>query len=589
MLEQLLIRVVNFQTFLVWDWIPIIKLMDTVILTVGWSLLVKCWESRSGSRRRLPWWGQHTTYLYFQFACILAAQIWTFRHEVCLHLTSTSTLLTRGCPVESGRNQNLKDFFHNATNASSRTTQECMQRIHNDPGSSEDFPRLVWFAFTTPLWVLGTFVLSGFMTYGHIREADRYSSSHCHNPSEGRNYTLWNRPHRHRTIWILQLPIVYSIAVLFAVQKALHRYRFAAAALIVSQHCPDLCRDEAGCWQSTKALQGFYFESALSFGDAYEGLALLLFASSTVDVIKARVEQLVDQADIARADARERVVKPRPSGRDARQRVVEPRPSGRLGEGGHSAQNNLMEIDEALAMTSEKLAMVTHDVATIGIKYFSFVCFAQAILPMISCQANTLAKTLTDWGWQSLAIHATNIHTVTMGYAESSKANVKGMGFLGSCVAIHNMILIEQSFHHDFLDNFRATPKFVSVKIMVSIVFFQEIFLPLLVGASQGGDAGLLDATLRSVEFFAISIFNIWAWKVKELWYSHFEMHRSWDLIKNVSFVKEKEVPLMSESSECNRPSCSGQEAEAVVARRQIAPAPVAGSSYGGLHCSSFV
>lgn len=501
MFESITESIANFIYFLEWYWLPIIKLMNSVLLAVLWSYAVKRWDLRDKdkwknpwfcpAKRRVPWWAQHTTYLYGQFVLILAAQFITFYHVVQRHRNGNDT---------------VSDFLINTMNDTSSAAHECMSVDFSGTSSSWNaLSYLEMFAFSTPIWVLGTFVFCARMTYKHIRQAGEYKP-------EQHEFTLWNRHSRHRTIWILQLPIVYSITVLFAVQKALHRSRNVHAADLVQSSC-----NVSANWTDVRALQGFYFESALCFGDAYEGLALLLFASSTVSVIKARVEKVVNQ------------------GHEARDNVGD----------GNSGVVKLKEADETLEKTSEKLAMSMHNLATLGIKYFSFSCFLQAVLPMISCQSFTLSNGLRRVGWQSWAEGFLYASSQTRGLAENMQSWMKGLGFMGSCVAIHNMVLIEQTFHHDFLKDFGAPMKFISVKIMVSIVFIQELVLPMLVGLFYTDRdatfvrerAELLDASLRAFEFFLISIFNQIAWNVTETWYTKDDMKRDWEDVKDVPLL----------------------------------------------------
>jgi hypothetical protein len=52
-----------------------------------------------------------------------------------------------------------------------------------------------------------------------------------------------------------------------------------------------------------------------------------------------------------------------------------------------------------------------------------------------------------------------NFHQSTKTLAEHSLLFMKGLGFMGSCVAIHNMVLVETTFHHDFLQGFNPAFK----------------------------------------------------------------------------------------------------------------------------------
>lgn len=386
----------------------------------------------------------------------------------------------------------------------------------------EGFPNLTRFAFTSPIWVFGTLVVSAWNTLGHVRRASE------RDPKSGHE-TLWRQPSRNCAIWILQLPVVYGITGLFAVRTALARSVQGASD----------CMTDPG-------MHDFEFETALSFGDAYEGVALLLFASITLYVIKARIDKIVDEAQRIGAEieqeqerSEQEAAKGEFLGADGSgfQRADSAKFPGhwnapemeeeqKVGTGRPrantvSALTELAQWDKYLEHITEKMAESTSDLGKLGIVYFSVTCIVQAAPAVFACQARV-------GGYMG-------VYNAARAMSESSMPTVKGMGLLGSCVAIHNMIAIEKAFERDFLEDYKPTGKFISVKIMVSIVFIQEMFLPILFGLSVQR-AQLLDATLRTLEFFLISIFNIRAWDWEEGWYNldvtHIEPEKDMDMCK---------------------------------------------------------
>jgi hypothetical protein len=336
-------------------------------------------------------------------------------------------------------------------NYADAATAACM-KVWSEEQSLADYPTLVMLAHLTPLFVGVTFLISMVNTIQHVKEAK------CE--------PLWNQKNRYMTIWILQLPPVYSICTLFAVQTALQRARTGAYD----------CRVNGN-------FLAFLSEAALSFGDGYEGIALLLFAEITMGVIKFTVDKVVDEAEEVNREL----------------------------EGNEAAHRKILRLEQV----SEVLVKASWKVSALGIQYFSFTCLLIALPMTFGCQMKIMAKDVPGWGFEQgyNAAHA---------FCESWSCTLKGMGLLGSCVAIHNMVEIENRFDDAFLEGweFHTTLKFISVKIMVSIVFMQQIFLPIAFGLSQPR-SDVLDSTLRAGWFCLIVIFNYRAWPVKQPWYKN--------------------------------------------------------------------
>jgi len=236
----------------------------------------------------------------------------------------------------------------------------------------------------------------------------------------------------------------------------------------------------------------FFEESALGFGDGYEAIALLLFANITMNVIEHTVDIVVEDGERVQKALTEIDDKLGKEHKDS------------ISEHLHTLTENSNKVMRRLEQMSEKLVHSTWALSTLGIQYFSFTCLAQAIPQVIACQAKV-------WGW-------TSTYEALHGFSGSWAVTFKGMGLLGSCVAIHNMVSIESNFDQAFLEGYEAKYKFISVKIMVSIVFIQELFLPIVFGMTKERTS-VLDASLRILEFCLISIFNLKAWPLKQHFY----------------------------------------------------------------------
>eukprot|EP00429_Kryptoperidinium_foliaceum_P054977 CAMPEP_0176095526 /NCGR_PEP_ID=MMETSP0120_2-20121206/47880_1 /TAXON_ID=160619 /ORGANISM="Kryptoperidinium foliaceum, Strain CCMP 1326" /LENGTH=449 /DNA_ID=CAMNT_0017429493 /DNA_START=86 /DNA_END=1435 /DNA_ORIENTATION=+ len=119
-------------------------------------------------------------------------------------------------------------------------------------------------------------------------------------------------------------------------------------------------------------------------------------------------------------------------------------------------------------------------------------------------------------------------------------------GFIASSVALYNVFVVEYTFHR-YLDRSSPLLKFLSVKILVSLSFFQRGLLVIL----QGGNKLLPEVVQRIVayvplfgdiinmtevqlhlfypacilyECFLTTCLHFWAWNANEAWYFHPEL-----------------------------------------------------------------
>lgn len=160
--------------------------------------------------------------------------------------------------------------------------------------------------------------------------------------------------------------------------------------------------------------------------------------------------------------------------------------------------------------------------AWLGIWSFLLVCVAQA-------------------GW-SLWLLTFQCHTPDSGSKfDESMAQFTVAGFLSSCAAIYNVYVVEREFD-EYLPDFFPFLKFLTVKIIVAIAFFQRLFFKSLPNIDRFmpeflqnitkaipflGDIvhfspvpfELFYASLIIVECFLICLAHQWAWNSEEAWY----------------------------------------------------------------------
>eukprot|EP00927_Polykrikos_kofoidii_P033025 TRINITY_DN2797_c0_g1_i1.p1 TRINITY_DN2797_c0_g1~~TRINITY_DN2797_c0_g1_i1.p1 ORF type:complete len:428 (-),score=65.27 TRINITY_DN2797_c0_g1_i1:128-1411(-) len=316
----------------------------------------------------------------------------------------------------------------------------------------ETNPVVLVLAWLAPLWVVGTFIVTAFNVARHMR----------HNTQRYATEAIADHPNRFFTLWIILLPIVYGLAAFCAVTASLSEERL---------------RDVKVC-ESERAAYRFRAETALCFGDIYEGIALLIFAQLTLRVIKSKVDWWVKKSEHDASDLESHLLS-----QYAGQEVV----------------TDVRTMDHV----AKKLFGSTSQLTMLGVQYFCVVCFLMGFPKMLAAQFQA-------YGMEACATWLTGRITATA-------PALYGAGYLGSCIAIHNVVAIEQDFGEEFLTKYRPTMKFISVKIMVTIVFIQESGIPLITGLSETR-ATVLDASLRVLEFFLISIFNLYAWRVDENW-----------------------------------------------------------------------
>lgn len=420
--------------------LPMTKVTLAIFVGNVWSFGLKtCMHLERDYRgAKVEWWQQHTTPMYFFFCITLICELFTFWGE--LHAPDQESAgISNNCMTTWREAQVLDESHHSLY----------IYRV----------------ASVAPIFATFTVLVGAFATFRHVRRARRQD--------------LWDT-NRGTTLWILQLPVAYSLTALFSVEKGLKQARTGA-------HMCNINDD------SLK----FYMEAGLSFGDAYEAIALLLFANITLNVIENTVDKVVlDAESIKKAFASVEAA--------VTDKLTDDDPTSFRREF-HLLTEANTKVMTRLEQISEKLLHSTWTLSTLGMQYFAFTCLIISAPQILACKAKVS-------GYPGM-------YEALKGFSDRWAVTFKGMGLVGSCIAIHNMVSIESNFDRAFLHGFTAKLKFISVKIMVSIVFIQQCALPVVFHLTPDR-ASLLDASLRVIEFTFLAIFNLWAWPLDQHFYS---------------------------------------------------------------------
>jgi hypothetical protein len=271
---------------------------------------------------------------------------------------------------------------------------------------------------------------------------------------------------RDMAIQILLLPVIYSVIA----------YNNVIRLMNLVTGVTDLCKDE---WvldfEEKKAYTLTMYEANLSMADFYEAVALLRFTTLTVDHIRRTFKVVLTETD----------------GVSQTQRQV-----SRV-----SQTQRQVSRDPAIRATDVMQSLVETVVCA-----FWFICFLQ------------FAR-----GVSLMILMAFTHKPVPADALGSLPAQLSGAGFIASSVAIANIFRVETKFHEE-LHNFKPRPKFLSIKVIVSIAFIQQKALNLLgtdsmMGVTIMGDAklseiqiDLLYCSLLCYEVLGVAVLHLIAW-----------------------------------------------------------------------------
>jgi len=300
-------------------------------------------------------------------------------------------------------------------------------------GSLENNVFLKYFSLTMPIFLILTFLICTIHTAMQARKCVGGLIKH---------------PQRDETMTVLALPLVYC---LMSFKGGIHMWQ------TVVNYSMGVHRN--GNWDARREFYASMWDSNFMVADVYEGLALLIFARLTLDVIREKV-----------------------------------------GEQASSLQSHdVMQTNAELMKT-----MASQTVS--GVMYFCVSCGAQAFYTL----------TVTTLEYYNHPIEMLSNGAVK----EKAHYFFLGMGTIASAVAIQNIITVEHTFGHKFLTMFHPSRKFWSAKVLVSLAFMQTclLYLPPFNSWSVTSQ-NLFYSSMICCECFFISLFHLLAWNCNEKWY----------------------------------------------------------------------
>jgi len=264
---------------------------------------------------------------------------------------------------------------------------------------------------------------------------------------------------RNKVILILALPFVYAFLSMWSVVKM---WEVSANSMVLAQ----LYWGDVSHVRDALLLS---YESTFGVADVYEAMALHKFAELMVNVIDGHAHH--------RREAK-RLQKQVTSG-----------------------------FEEGLGHAQGKLVFV-------GIRYFCISCLLSAIQRYVPAQVYVFFGSTAQLKFmQSYAPHRDYI-----------SGFVTGIGYVTSFSAIENILVVEHIFSEReeiVQSGFHIGQKFLSAKILVSLVFFQQILLLLPpLNAMSETHKMLMHAGMLCLECLFISVFHGWAWRADHTWYN---------------------------------------------------------------------
>lgn len=209
----------------------------------------------------------------------------------------------------------------------------------------------------------------------------------------------------------------------------------------------------------------------------------------------------------------------------------------------HKDKESAAERDKEKAEALISAHTAVEEVTWLGVTLFLTVCSLQA-------------------GWSLYLLTFSNVESNWSSY-QTYMSEFDAAGVVASAAAVYNVHVVESTFHHH-LKGYNPTTKFVSIKILVSIAFFQQgIFYVLkafdatLPGVMKNvvkrvpllGDILNFDevdfdifyGALVVYECILVTILHWWAWGAEESWYQ--------DPVFSEVGDDEEKRPLMANSS----------------------------------------
>jgi len=311
--------------------------------------------------------------------------------------------------------------------------------VWTEVGSLEGYGALKWLGLSTPFWLVGTFIVCIFHTYKQSKACTGGLLAH---------------PQRDETMTVLALPAVYC---LMSFKALCHMWQIVVNySMGIHQNTSFAVR--------VQFYMGMY-DSNFMVADVYEGLALLIFANLTLEIIERKVREQMQST--------------------------------------HAHGSEQAEVqDEVLHIMTKQ--------SVNGVFLFCAACCLQAFYNL----------TVTSLEYFNHPIEFLSSPEM------KNKAHYffLGVGAVASAVAIQNILTVEHAFGEKFLTMFSPSKKFWSAKVLVSLAFMQTILLfapPFNMWSEP--KQNIFYSSLICIECFFISLFHLAAWHHSEDWYQEGE------------------------------------------------------------------
>lgn len=351
-----------------------------------------------------------------------------------------------------------------------------------EEASLEGYQMLRLFSLLSPLWLIGTFVVSVLHVRKHVAAVQRSGG-------------LKDSPLRDKTLRILGLPMCYG---LMSFKSVVRMWQLCVDA--ISEGDPNGFHYFTSYTSRREFVMEMY-ESNFMVGDIYEAYALAIFGHLLIEVLDRKFN-LVDQEG------------PRSSTADG------PSNSQADQDEHEEDSSNLVDQEDSSNTLAARRQKSMGSLTIAGIMLFFYTCTIQAVY-------NLTVTFMGFWGILDTYFSRDPVdHSVFQSehMKESAKYFFLGAGFMASFAAIGNIMQVEDAFH-DLLKEFAPAPKFWGTKILVSLAFLQSCALAVIPPFNEWSAvrANLLYASCLTLECFLISLSHLFAWSHEEKWYAENE------------------------------------------------------------------
>jgi len=395
------------------------------------------------------------------------------------------------------------DWLHpNSTEALVRSVmQENNELFENDGrvyalwlGESDmsTFQRLKWFSMLSPFWVLLTIAVCVYHTHLHVNKVRYFVSK------DGTEGKLCNAPQHDQTIKVLALPVVYGLMSFKSVTRMWQ---------VMINHVPAgaAASDDDGPavmfhgYEERKSFLLEMYDANFMVGDIYETIALVTFGHLVMGVLKKKIDKMREQFE----------------------------------------ETN---TNKAFSQYVQRLVDSMRTLTVAGVKLFALSCFLQGTYTII---ITTMAF---DFPLFMPGLFSRDEAALGIFQTEATKTFMHdfflGAGFIASCAAIGNIMIIEEDFE-ELLEEFKPAYKFWGTKILVSLAFLQSILISVFLTPRGWSviQSNLFYAAALCLECLLIAVFHLKGWSADEEWYGDYELD---DDKKEPLLVTDKQMPRES-------------------------------------------